>query len=92
MESIFIRPGRKEGERRPGAWPCPANRQPGAGIGGRDGTLTQWDTTTGKAKTTTQRAVLGVLTVAYSPDGKTLSTGGIGRKVVLFDPAKMPGE
>jgi WD40 repeat protein len=54
-------------------------------LAGRDGTLHLWDFTTGKVQATRQEGVLGFQVVAFSPEGKTLATGGIDRSVTLWD-------
>ena len=55
----------------------------------RDGVLTLWDVATGEKLHKKEEGVLGFQVVAFSPDGCTLATGGIGRTVQLFSVADL---
>ena len=57
----------------------------------RAGVLNLWELETGERSATVDRGVLGFLAVAFSPDGKTLATGGMGRTVLLWDVEGLPG-
>jgi WD40 repeat protein len=55
----------------------------------RDGTLSLWDVSTGKVRVELQKGVLGFQVVAFTPDGKSLVTGGINHDIHRWDMAEI---
>jgi len=57
---------------------------------GREGTARVWDSSTGD-ELLTLRAESGVMCVAFSPDGKSIAAGTLGKDIVLWESAAPAG-